>query len=126
MVLLGALSSGRSDKAWAHEPAREGATGDERRCSAGEQQPHNECLGHNECFGFTAARLGDDPAEHCEQHVPAGVTYSETEEAGSSEAPLADAGSATAPDAPTSATTDPAGSTGNPAGAPGSGRSDSC
>ena len=78
MVLFAPQSSSRSGQARLEEPAPEAAPGDKRRCSAGEQQPHNERFGHSECFGFTAARIGGDPAAHNEQHVLVDVARSKT------------------------------------------------
>ena len=83
MVLVAALSSGRSEQACAHEPAPEGAPSHKRGCSCGQQQRHKECI------GLAAPRIGDDLTAGCEQLAFARFAYAHAEGDGSSEAPLA-------------------------------------
>jgi hypothetical protein len=70
VVLLAALSSGRSEQACADEPALEGAPHEKRRGSAGEQQRHNECV------GLAATCIGGNLAARGERLALAGVTRS--------------------------------------------------
>jgi hypothetical protein len=110
VVLLAAFSSGRTERACAHEPTPKGAPSHKRGCSCGEQQRYNECV------GLAAARIGDKLTAGREQLALAGSPYSPAQGAGSSEAPLpaaSTAGSATASCAstnPSSLTAEPAGS----------------
>jgi hypothetical protein len=126
VVLLSAFSSGRSERACAHETTREGAPSHKRGWSCGDQQRHNECV------GVAAARVSDDLAARREQLALAVFACSPAKGAGSSEAPLTAASTAAASTAshsstkPSSVTAEPAGSAaGHAATSFGADRSDS-
>ena len=115
MVLLAAFRPSRSERACADEPTPEGAPSHTRGCSSDEPQhepQHHEYQRHKERIGLGAARIGDELTAGREQLAFPGFAYAQTEEAGSSEAPLpaASAKASSSSTEPSSLTAEPAGS----------------